>query len=197
MDSAGSIRDAVNHAVGLHDRARSPRSVEDIEPTLLSLSLELRQGNAFTNQGRTRPVDLRGQLLAMPISRVLDLGKARLRKFVTERYLDKTVPLRARLEAADSGRIAISVAENVPEATKPKPRRRSRSRRPSKPRGRSRSASASASDDEYMSSGSSDAPMSASASDSDSRSASRSPRPRSRERQQGFLAAVRMQSEPD
>lgn len=192
----------MNRAVGLSERARRPRSVEDIEPTVLALCVELRQANAFADEGRTRAVDLQGQLLAMTVPRLLEIGTARLRKFVKERYLDKTVPLRARRDASDSGKLAISVASNVPAASNSKSRSRGRSRQRksgSRPRSRSRSASADDGDDEYMQSESSASPKSMSASDSDSdarSSSSRSPRLHSRERQQGFLAAVRLQSAP-
>lgn len=121
LETAGGMRDAVNRALGISDRPRRPRSVEDVEPTMLAFSLEMRQNGAFRSSGRSRIVNLSGQLLAMSIDRMLELGNERKNKFVRDQHLQQQQP--AKPAKPETAKLAISMAANV--------RSRSRSSDPS------------------------------------------------------------------
>lgn len=204
IDTSGSVHDTVNSAFALVERARRPRSTEDIDPTLIALCLALREGGAFESKQRSREVDLEGQLLAMSIPRLDEHGSTRYGKFVRERYIDKRVAVGAPCQAGDTAKLALSISANVPPAAKAASRSRGRSReRKGTHRSPSRSSSRSASeaeqdegdgedDDEEMDPG-----YRSSRSDSAARSPSRSPSPRKRSVQsfQGFLAALRADRE--
>lgn len=193
VNHSGYLKDALDTAVGTKQPARRQRTEEEIEPTELSFCIALREGKAFESCGRKAAVDLSGDLLAMPVERLLELGGKRLRKYVTERYLQKKVDLHAPVAAADSAKLCLSVSGNQPAPAKSKRKGRSRARQRQASAPRSRSHSPAAVEDENV-----DGSDSEEAETMDyqprSRSVSRSPSPRahSRERSAGFFAAVQM-----
>lgn len=117
IDVSGTVRDAVNRSVGLADRPRRRRSQEDFEPTLLAFGVAMRQAKAWQQQQRSRLVNLQGEMLALGIDAFREKGQARLVKFVSERYLQGKVPVRAARAKADTSRIAITLADNTPRTS--------------------------------------------------------------------------------
>jgi len=112
MAVAGNTRAHLDKYLGMETRAKRPHTKPATEATVRSFRAALQEGRAFSDCKRTEPCNLVGQQLARTATTLFDVGTERAKRFIAERYVEKTVDVLAKRRSTDTESVPISMAEH-------------------------------------------------------------------------------------